>query len=98
MAYDWPGNVRELENVIEHAVILCQKELISPRNLPANLSQREIPLQTGGATLPQIVETIEKQKIQEALQKYKTQRKTSKALGITERMLGYKIRKYGLPS
>lgn len=95
MAYDWPGNVRELENVIEHAVILCQKELISPKDLPANLSQKAIEVSTSGATLPRIVESIEKQKIQEALVSHKTQRKAAKALGITERMLGYKIQKYG---
>jgi Nif-specific regulatory protein len=98
MAYDWPGNVRELENVIEHAVVLCQKELISPRDLPANLSlQSPVPSPVPtSATLPKIVESIEKQKIKEALEKYKTQRKAAKALGITERMLGYKISKYGL--
>jgi len=98
MAYNWPGNVRELENVIEHAVVLCQKELISPRDLPANLSTQSpvpSPVPTG-ATLPKIVESIEKQKIKEALEKHKTQRKAAKALGITERMLGYKIGKYGL--
>jgi transcriptional regulator with PAS, ATPase and Fis domain len=99
MAYDWPGNVRELENVIEHAVVLCQKELISPRDLPANLSpsapQSLSPIPSG-TTLPKIVESIEKQKIKEALEKHKTQRKAAKALGITERMLGYKIQKYDL--
>ncbi|MFH1576820.1 MAG: sigma 54-interacting transcriptional regulator [Candidatus Margulisiibacteriota bacterium] len=96
MAHDWPGNVRELENVIEHAVVLCQKDLISPRDLPANLSQKAPEIKTEGATLPKIVESIEKQKIKEALDQYKTQRKAAKALGITERMLGYKISKYGL--
>ncbi len=25
MSYDWPGNVRELENVIERAVVLCER-------------------------------------------------------------------------
>lgn len=48
------------------------------------------------AALPRIVESIEKQKIKEVLEKHKTQRKAAKALGITERMLGYKISKYGL--
>ncbi len=96
MAHDWPGNVRELENVIEHAVIVCQKELISPRDLPANLSQGIPEVRAEGTTLPKIVESIEKQKIKEALLKYKTQRKAAKALGITERMLGYKMQKYGL--
>lgn len=96
LAYDWPGNVRELENIIERAVVICQKELISPRDLPANLSQQTVEIKTEGATLPKIVESIEKQKIKEALIKYKTQRKAAKALGLTERMLGYKIQKYGL--
>ncbi len=47
-----------------------------------------------GATLPEIVESIEKQKISEALKKYKTRKQAAKALGITERMLGYKIQIY----
>jgi len=33
--YDWPGNVRQLKNVIERAVILCEGEEITPRELPA---------------------------------------------------------------
>jgi Nif-specific regulatory protein len=96
LSYYWPGNVRELENVIERAVVVCQKELISPRDLPANLSQHTVEVKTEGVTLPKIIESIEKQKIKEALEKYKTQRKAAKALGLTERMLGYKIQKYGL--
>jgi DNA-binding NtrC family response regulator len=33
-AYDWPGNVRQLRNVIERAVILCDKENIGVQDLP----------------------------------------------------------------
>ncbi len=32
--YDWPGNVRQLRNVIERAVILCDKDQISVKDLP----------------------------------------------------------------
>jgi transcriptional regulator with PAS, ATPase and Fis domain len=32
--YDWPGNVRELMNVIERAMLLCQTEKISLKDLP----------------------------------------------------------------
>ncbi len=94
MSHAWPGNVRELENAIERAVILCQKELISASMLPPNLAQRAVEMPSEGAALPQIVASIEKQKIIEARGKYKTQRKAAKALGLTERMLGYKIQKY----
>jgi Nif-specific regulatory protein len=94
LAYNWPGNVRELENVIEHAVIVCDKDLIAPKHLPGNLASPEVNFQPEGTTLPQVVESIERQKIQEALEKYKSQRKAARALGVTERMLGYKMKKY----
>ena len=34
--YAWPGNVRELRNVLERALILCDKKLISPGDLIIN--------------------------------------------------------------
>lgn len=95
MSYNWPGNVREIENVIERAHVLVQKELITPKELPASLQPAgEISVSAQGATLPQVIEAIEKEKIQETLAKLKTQKAASKALGITERMLGYKIKNY----
>ncbi len=33
-AYDYPGNVRELRNAIEHAVILCAGDELTPDELP----------------------------------------------------------------
>ncbi len=48
-------------------------------------------------TLTQMVEDLEKQKIEEALRETKgNQRKAARMLGITERMLGYKMKRYGL--
>ena len=35
-AYPWPGNVRELRNVLERALILCDKKWISPEDLTLN--------------------------------------------------------------
>ncbi|MDD4179660.1 MAG: sigma 54-interacting transcriptional regulator [Candidatus Margulisbacteria bacterium] len=95
LAYDWPGNVRELENVIERAVVLCHRDLITQQEMPLTLNAPDIiPSPSAGTTLPEIVESIEKQRISDALEKYKTQRNAAKALGLTERMLGYKIKKY----
>jgi len=36
--YDWPGNVRELEHVVERAVVLAERPVIRPCDLPANVS------------------------------------------------------------
>ncbi|MFH1617961.1 MAG: sigma 54-interacting transcriptional regulator, partial [Candidatus Margulisiibacteriota bacterium] len=96
LSYAWPGNVRELENTIERAVIICKKGLLNPKCLPSKLVSKEIELPGEEASLPEIVEAIEKQRIVEALAKYKTQRNAARALGITERMLGYKIDKYNI--
>ena len=96
MNHNWQGNVRELENVVERAVVLCKKDLITPQELPPNLVSKEKlnNLESGGITLPEIVEALESQKIKDALEKCKTQRNAAKFLGITERMLGYKRQKY----
>jgi Nif-specific regulatory protein len=97
LSYSWPGNVRELENAIERAVVLCRKELISPLELPANLQKpSEVNVAPEGMTLPALIGSIEKQRIVDALAKYKTQKSAAKALGITERMLGYKIKNYNI--
>ncbi len=35
--YSWPGNIRELENVIEHAFVLENTNVITLRSLPENI-------------------------------------------------------------
>ena len=40
MQHAWPGNVRELENVIERAVILAEKKILLPENLPPEFGTR----------------------------------------------------------
>ncbi|HPG29569.1 MAG TPA: sigma 54-interacting transcriptional regulator [bacterium] len=37
--YNYPGNIRELQNIIEHSVILCRKNRLSPDLLPEYLNE-----------------------------------------------------------
>lgn len=39
LAHPWPGNIRELENVIHHAVLVCQDNVVQPGHL--HLSRME---------------------------------------------------------
>lgn len=41
--YLWPGNVRELENTIEHAVAVCNDQLITIDDLPKRIVERAAP-------------------------------------------------------
>jgi PAS domain S-box-containing protein len=38
--YSYPGNIRELENILEHALILCQESVLRRKHLPDYLRQR----------------------------------------------------------
>jgi DNA-binding NtrC family response regulator len=38
--YAWPGNVRELENIVAHACMMAESELIDVRDLPDELNVR----------------------------------------------------------
>ena len=59
-SYHWPGNVRELEHLIERAVVLCQGNTITSRELPLDLTQPEfIPDEHGLPTAPKSIETME---------------------------------------
>jgi len=38
----WPGNVRELANVVEHAAILCDQDVIDVEHLPRSFETRRL--------------------------------------------------------
>jgi DNA-binding NtrC family response regulator len=41
--YSWPGNVRELENVLGHACMLTDSQMIDARDLPETLKAQQKP-------------------------------------------------------
>lgn len=99
--HPWPGNVRQLENVIESAVAMCEGNMIKLEDLQLELSElpseRISDSQDYQGSLPQVVATVEKQMIQKALEQHeRVKARAAKALGISERVLSYKIDKYSL--
>lgn len=93
--YHYPGNVRELENAIERAVLVCDANVIHGHHLPPTLQTAEVSGTVASFSLASAVEAFERDLIQDAL---KTTRgnvaKAAKLLDSTERILGYKIKKY----
>jgi Nif-specific regulatory protein len=95
--YHWPGNVRELENCLERAVLLCNDDVIRSEHLPPSLQMIKKTESVAERSLTEIIANTEKEHIVDALKKCSgQQRKTAKELGITERILGYKIKKYNI--
>ncbi|HPN09327.1 MAG TPA: sigma-54 dependent transcriptional regulator [Syntrophales bacterium] len=99
--YDYPGNVRELENILERAVVIGRDEIISVEDLPFledSLTAAEEGKKAEGL-LRGTMEEMERKMIVEAMEKAGDhQTKAAEILGISERMLRYKLKKYGLKS
>ncbi len=101
MSYHWPGNVRELENCIERAVVMCNESTIRVNHLPPSLQMAhggsESSISSEHTFLPVAVENLEREIIIEALKLHKGhQGNAASYIGITERMMGYKIQKYSI--
>lgn len=106
-AYAWPGNVRELENIMERAAVLCRGKIIEPQHLPQDIGYATVAAvkaeEAGGTMefesldLDEHVAALEKRLIADALQRSEDNKSAaSRLLGISERTLWYKIKKYGL--
>ncbi len=102
MAYHWPGNVRELENCIERAVISATSKVILGYNLPPSLQTGQ---STESAKVPSesetdftsMVNSFERELITEALKLHKGNASlAAKHLNITQRIINYKIKKFGI--
>jgi two-component system NtrC family response regulator len=98
--YDFPGNIRELENVIERAVVFCETDTITSSDLPVFLREKkEEDLMKSDLTLTHKVQKLEMIEIRRALKENNgVQSRAARALGITERMLAYKMKNYNLKS
>lgn len=95
MSYHWPGNVRELENAIERATLVCDGRVIHGYHLPPTLQTAEASGTVMNISLSEAVAAYEKDLIQDALKTTRGKRSRAAALlNTTERVMGYKIKKY----
>jgi two-component system response regulator HydG len=90
-AYGWPGNVRELQNAIERVVLLCDSPLIGPKDLTLEAAEAGEEPSAGLGTLN--LEIRERSAIERALKISRgVQKDAAELLGITPRVLNYKIK------
>jgi len=96
LAHSWPGNVRELEHVLRHTLDGLRCERIVANRLPPGLP-RPAGAPRPGAPLPAVLEAVERTHIAEALEAAGGNRAAAaRALGISERLMGLRVGKYGL--
>jgi Nif-specific regulatory protein len=96
-SYHWPGNVRELENAIARAVLVCSDNVIHGYHLPPTLQTAEASGTVVRTSLLDAVAAYEKELIQDALKTTRGNRtRAAKLLDTTERIIGYKVQKYGI--
>ena len=112
MNYSYPGNVRELENMIEHAVAIAGKNILTAEDLPQHVNSAAVTEESGiidkdpegphlffskGLSLDEELETHEKCILLGALKRANgVQKRAAEILGINYRSLRHRLEKYQL--
>jgi two-component system response regulator AtoC len=93
--YDFPGNVRELRNIIEHAVLTTNQEVIEPDGLPEYLRSAARLMQSRRVK-PSLAE-LEAVYIREVLEHTRGNKtRAAEILGISRKNLYEKMRRYNI--
>ncbi|MEQ1526409.1 MAG: sigma-54 dependent transcriptional regulator [Gallionella sp.] len=99
-SYSFPGNVRELENAIERALTLCMGGVIEAQDLmlmSVEHGQVDKTAITGKYPLPDYLDKVEKQALEEALDQTNFNRtEAAKLLGLTFRTMRYRMERLGI--
>jgi transcriptional regulator with PAS, ATPase and Fis domain len=94
-AYDFPGNVRELRNILERASLLADQHVIHTRHLPPEVALG--PAAPAARHEEPPLRNAEREALQQALEVHDgSRRELARRLGIGERTLYRKLRRYGL--
>ncbi|MBF0113038.1 MAG: sigma-54-dependent Fis family transcriptional regulator, partial [Desulfamplus sp.] len=91
--YPFPGNVRELEHIVQRTVTFARTTVITPSDLPDEIKHHEA-VEGGSGSLEDRLMAVETQMIRAALEKTDwVQTKAAQILGISERVLRYKMKR-----
>jgi transcriptional regulator with PAS, ATPase and Fis domain len=100
--YSFPGNVRELKNILKHAVVMSENNLLDeliPEMVNADegqtpevspLSEHKVP------SLTEQLNTVEKSILEHALSQYKTTRKMAEFLKTSQSRIARMLKKHQL--
>lgn len=95
-AHEFPGNVRELQNVLEHALVLCDSGVIELGHLPREIVPGPIVAQ-GHRSMADAVQATEAHAIRQALVRNEYNRlAAAKELGMHKSTLFRKIKQFGI--
>jgi len=100
LSYNWQGNVRELKNVIERAMIFCDRETIGVRDLPLELHESgKSSRLIGHGDLRQSVKEFEKISILSVLEEVHFDKiKAASILNLSKSSLYRKMEELGIAS
>lgn len=99
--YNWSGNIRELENILERIMISFDGETITKFQVEKAIGIQEKPvlheeITFGENSIQEMLDSYEKQILEEALAKYGRASDVARALRINKSTLSRRMKKYGL--
>jgi PAS domain S-box-containing protein len=101
LSYAYPGNVRELMNICERLVVMAETELIDLKDLPSDIVPRvgqstaETAAWVEEMTLQQALDSLEREVLARARDRYGNQRIMAAALGVNQSTIARKLGKHG---
>lgn len=102
--YKWPGNVREMENMIQGLIVTQDKEVLDVKDLPGYLLSKEgkdtsiisVVGNTGNKALKEIMDDVEKDLLQKALDRHCSVSKVANTFKMDRSTIFRKLKRHGL--
>lgn len=100
--YSFPGNVRELMNICERLVVMSETEVIDMVDLPVQVAgsvKTRLPEEMDWpetVTLQEALETVERNILTKARERYRNQSRIAEVLGVNQSTIARKLKRYGL--